>query len=317
MKVVRISRVRGDFYIGNCCFMDCMATICNYYDEKLSWIFFDCLCIKYMKDSSKYSYANLVLTDNYKRRMQEYCGVEMKYCICKGNIVDGIKESMINGEKLIINFYAFFCPWDGAYHAPNGEKVYRHSFIVEDFSDREKHFVCTDPFYMREEVYITYEEFCLGYISHFSLSKLGSFVQKETDISLANKQISLLGERGYWDDVYLFTYDMLAEIKSLDNHLKKDEKKKYWEGLHSVLAKMKYRCYYFTDYLIMINEIYSMNRYEELVNFSMTIFDLWSIVDSIVLKQVIKEKDICIAVTIQRYLRIEVHASRENTVLLS
>ena len=49
MEIVRLPRIKGDYYVTTCCIYDCLATICNFYNEKIEWIFFDFLKVKYKK----------------------------------------------------------------------------------------------------------------------------------------------------------------------------------------------------------------------------------------------------------------------------
>ena len=69
MEIVRLPRIKGDYYITTCCIYDCLATICNCYGEKIEWIFYDYLNVKYKRTDSAYTYNDLDWVDPLKTIM--------------------------------------------------------------------------------------------------------------------------------------------------------------------------------------------------------------------------------------------------------
>lgn len=276
MEVVRLPRFEN-FYITTCCFDDCLATICNHYGVNVNIIYHDYMLVKYDKTDENVSCQNLKLSFNSPQKRENILGIEMKKVIFKENLIEEFKGLIERTHcQIVVLLNPYYCPWDYVYHLSKYKNQYRHYFIIDGYNSESNEFICTDPFYNRQDVTISFDELLMGYLSHFEIKKK----EKPTESSY----ISIEGQMDYYKDLFTFFNDYFnANLKQLNAD------KECLVELHNLLMALKERCYYFATYLLYLDKKKGLRNYGMLHDLLKSIFNEWAIIDSLVLKYYVSE----------------------------
>lgn len=277
MKVVPLPRFEN-FYSTNCCLHDCLATICNQHGMDVNVIYHEYMLVKYDKIDENVSCQNLKLSLNPQTRMEVILGIEMKNVIFNENIIEEFLNLIDqNNCHIIVLLDPYYCPWDYVYHLSKYKNEYRHYFIIDGYNSESNEFICIDPFYNRQDVTISFEEFLMGYLSHFEIKKIEKLTSESSYISIEEQM-------DYYKDLFTFFNDYFnANL----NQLYTD--KECLVELHNLLMTLKERCYYFATYLLYLDKKKKLRNYCVLHDLLKSIFNEWAMIDSLVLKHYVSD----------------------------
>lgn len=264
MKIVRLSRIKGENFITSFCMDDCLATICNFWGKDISWIYFDSLNVEYYSGNAQWTWQNLKIMDKYKEHLKEYLGITIVYDKFSSDIVENTIEKLNKGSAIIVSMDSFFCPWDPSFGKKNGIRKNYHSFIVKEFNMQKKVFVGIDPYYNLTNVEIDCDKLVKGYYMHIEVLATLEENKFKDEKLLVNQQFQLLMGSEYWFKLCDFADDICDEIKNM-NIAKIEEQREYWSGLYNKIARIEYRCYYFSIYLTKLKCHAEKTQIEKLI----------------------------------------------------
>ena len=287
MEIARLPRLKGENYITTFCIDDCLATVCKYYGKDIIWAYFNSINVKYKPNRNNRTYQNLYIMDKFVESIQEYCGIKVEYNELTANVIQKIIEKINNGIIVIVIMDAFYCPWDPSYCKQEYDRKNYHSFVIEKYDVSEQVFIGTDPYYKYNCVKIDCEKIRRGYNRHIEVYDETKKIKFVNAHMIVDYQLSLLSGSQYWLDLYQFADDINYEIKNIDI-FSREEQQEYWNALYMEIARIEYRCYYFSIYLTNVRKYLDKNKIDILIKLYMEIFDEWCVLAAVVMKNIIK-----------------------------
>ena len=147
----------------NMCLLGCMQVICEKYKKDWRLLNFACWPFAYnpKRGTDIGNRMELFQLKNINQVLQEYLGFEVEFLETKEiNLLEERVFSALEQEKeVVLGFDSFYCKWNPAF----GKQHIRHFFIIEEWKESEKEFICHDPFYSTDKKYqLNLEDFKKG-----------------------------------------------------------------------------------------------------------------------------------------------------------
>ncbi len=138
------------------CFQEALKQVCEKYGKEFQIFFAGEWGFFISEEESKTIGDRINFYEKYRMNefIERHMGFKVHFCKNVEVIPQLFKESMSDGNAVMVGMDAYGCPWNPAY-----KKVHMpHFFLLENWDSQSKKMECRDTFYSSESYFLNYDD---------------------------------------------------------------------------------------------------------------------------------------------------------------